>query len=302
MTSNKSPTAHDLRALLRHGLPTDRQIGDHLLALPGVTARAAGPDWINRVEAFNTLLRQLIDRIPDNQTSRAAAILFGTWTGTFGTTLTERREGAATALSVHPDHFRKHIEPRLLAQLAQALAADSERMATTRVAPPHLVPMIARPVPLPADMFAWEAVEHEEQLSRLWAAVYALRAELLACARMASMDPGSGDHLDAAEAALWRLGQLHVAIRAYRRAYGARMLHGGIAPEHLVGMAGWSPAMNPDEIDLVCHRGPDAQRLRTFLDDLNRDEPGQQVRNRWAHALLAPHLSTVNANRRSTSA
>ncbi|NUR59380.1 MAG: hypothetical protein HOV87_12030 [Catenulispora sp.] len=296
MTPNKSPTptAEDLRALLRQGLPAGTAIRESLLALPGVTARAAGPDWINRVEAFNTLLRQLIDRIADHQTSLAAAILFGTWTGTIGNSLTERREGAAMALGVHPDHFRKHIEPRILAQLAQALDTDSERMANTRVAPPQLIPMVARPMPLPADMFAWEAVEHEEQLSRLWAAVYALRAELLACARWSSMDPGSGEHVDAAEAALWRLGQLHVEIRAYRRAYGARLLHGGIAPEHLVGMAGWTPELTPDDLDLVCHRGPDAERLRTFIDDLTADAAGQRVRDQWVEDLFAPYLTTTS--------
>jgi hypothetical protein len=296
MTPNKSPTVEDLRALLRHGLPADREIREHLLALPGVTARAAGPDWINRVAAFNTLLRQLIDRIPEPQTSLATAMLFGIWTGTTGTTLTERREAAATALSVHPDHFRKHIEPRVLAQLAQALAVDSERMTSTRVAPPQLLPMTRPPAPLPADMFAWEAVEHEEQLSRLWSAVYALRAELLACERMASMDQGSSEHIDAAEAALWRYGQLHVAIRAYRRAYGVRLLHGDIAPDNLVGMAGWTPALNPAEIDVVCHRAPEAERLHTFIDDLAAYPDGQRVRDRWVNELLVPHITTINAN------
>jgi hypothetical protein len=295
MTPNESPAADDLRALLRRGLPADREIREHMLGLPGVTARAAGPDWINRVEAFNALLRQLIDRMPDSQTSLAAAILFGVWTGTTATTLTERREAAASALSVHPDHFRKHTEPRILAQLAHSLAVDSARMAATQVAPPQLIPMVARPAPLPEDMFAWEAVEHEEHLSRLWSAVYAVRAELLACERMASMDPGSGEHAGAAEAALWRYGQLHVVIRAYRCAYGARMLHGGIAPEHLVGMAGWTPPLTPQDIDMVCHRSPDAARLRTFLSEMTADPDGQHIRDRWVNALLVPHLTATTA-------
>jgi hypothetical protein len=301
MTPNKSPTADDLRAFLRHGLPADREIREHLLALPGVTARAAGPDWINRAEAFNTLLRQLIDRIPEPQTSLATACLFGIWTGTIGATLTERREAAATALGVHPDHFRKHIEPRVLGQLAQALAADSERMTSTRIAPPQLLPMTRRPAPLPADMFAWEAVEHEEALSRLWSAVYALRAELLAGERMASMDPGSSGHVDAAEAALWRLGQLHVAIRAYRRAYGVRLLHGDIAPDHLVGMAGWTPPLSPQDVELLCHRGPDAELPQVFLNDLTAGLDGRDLRDRWVDALTVPHLITITSNGSTTS-
>src|ERR1700722_6162093 len=293
MTPIKSPTADALRALLRRSLPDNQEIREHLLGLPGVTARAAGSDWIDRVEAFNTLLRQLIGRIPDNRMSLATAILFGLWTGTAGTTLTERREGAAAALSVHPDHFRKHIEPRVLARLAQALDADSARMVATQIAPPQLVPVAARPAPLPEDIFAWEAVEHEEHLSRLWSAGYALHAELLACARIASMDLGSCDHVDAAEAALWRYGQLQVAIYAYRRAYGIRMLHGGIAPEHLVGIAGWSPPLTRQDIDLLCHHNPDAEGPRSFLTDLIAEPDGQFVRDHWVAALLVRHPTAI---------
>jgi hypothetical protein len=150
-------------------------------------------------------------------------------------------------------------------------------------------------------MFAWEAVEHEEQLSRLWAAVYALRAELLACERWASMDPGSGEHVDAAETALWRAGQLHVAIRAYRRAYGNRLLHGDIAPDRLVGMAGWTPPLSPQDVELLCHRGPDAERLRAFLDDLTADLDGQALRDRWVNDLLVPHLITITSNGSTSS-
>jgi hypothetical protein len=112
---------------------------------------------------------------------------------------------------------------------------------------------------------------------------------------MASMDPGSGEHAGAAEAALWRYGQLHVVIRAYRCAYGARMLHGGIAPEHLVGMAGWTPPLTPQDIDMVCHRSPDAARLRTFLSEMTADPDGQHIRDRWVNALLVPHLTATTA-------
>jgi hypothetical protein len=296
MSVNKSPTAEDLRALLKRGLPAQTEvIAGHLLALPGVVARSAAPDGASRTAAFNTLLRQLIARMPDRQLSLAAATLFSILAVRDGETLTERRGYAAEKMSRDPDHFRKHIEPRILADLAAALAADSERMTAMRIAPPQLVPVAAPSAPLPEDMFAWEVVEHEEQLSRLWSAVYALRAELLACERLASMDPEGRDRVDAAEAALWRTGQLHVAMRAYRRAYGVRLLHGGIAADKLLGMAGWTPALTPAEVELVCHRGPDAERLRTFITDLTADPAGRAVLDRWVDALLVPH-TTVTAS------
>jgi hypothetical protein len=297
MTPNKSPTADDLRPLLKRGLPASGDaIADRLLELPGVIARSAGSDRSGRVEAFNSLLRQLIARMPEPQTSVATAILFGDWTGTISTTLTERREGAAKALSRDPDHFRKHIEPRILTDVAAALAADSARMLTTSAMPPRLIPVLAPPAGLPEDIWAWETVEHEEHISRLWAAVYALRAELLACERLASFSPSGGDLRDAADAALWQLGQLHVAIRAYRRAYGARLLHGDIAPEALIGLAGWTPALDPAEIDVVCHRAPDVEQLRSYLEELTADPAGERVRARWLLAFLTPHHITANGS------
>lgn len=300
MTAHTSPTAEDLRLLLRRGLPASGDtITDRLLELPGVIARAAAPDRASRVEVFNSLLRQVIARLPEPQTSLATATLFGDWTGTTGTTLTERRVGAATVLSRDPDHFRKHIEPRILGDVAAALAADSARMLTTSAMPPRLMPVLVEPAGLPKDIWAWEAVEHEEHISRLWASVYALRAELLACERLASFDPSGSELGDAADAALWRLGQLHVAIRAYRRGYGNRLLHGDIAPEALIGLAGWSPPLDPSEVDAVCHHAPDAERLRAYLNDLTADPAGKRVRDRWRSAFLTPHRTNANGSSHS---
>lgn len=296
MTLNKSPTAEGLRPLLKRGLPAAGDvIADHLLELPGVTARATTRDRDSRVAAFNALLRQLLRRMTDPGLAVAAGMLFGE-RATAGNTLTERRAGAALSMGRDPDHFRKHIEPRILADLAAALAADSDRMTTTRATPPRLIPVLHPRAGLPQDMWAWEAVEHEEHISRLWAAVYALRAELLACERVASFDPLNAELRDAADAALWRLGQLHVAIRTYRLAYGNRLLHGDVAPETLIGLAGWSPPLDPAEIDVVCHHGPDAERCRTFITDLTAAEPGARIHAHWfARLSIHPHITAAEA-------
>ncbi|HCT79552.1 MAG TPA: hypothetical protein DGG94_14205 [Micromonosporaceae bacterium] len=296
MTPNKSPAAEDLRPLLKRGLPAAADvIAGHLLELSGVAARATTRDRDSRVAAFNALLGQLIRRMTDPGQAAAAGRLFGE-RATAGHNLTERRAGAALSLGRDPDHFRKHIEPRILADLAAALAADSDRMITTRATPPQLIPVLHPRAELPQDMWAWEAVEHEEHISRLWAAVYALRAELLACERVASFDPLSVELRDAADAALWRLGQLHVAIRTYRRAYGNRLLHGDIAPETLIGLAGWSPPLGPGEVDVVCHLGPDTERCRIFITDLIATEPGARIHAHWfARLSIHPHNTAAEA-------
>jgi hypothetical protein len=299
MTLNMGLTAEDLRPLLKRGLPAaGAVIADHLLELPGVTARATTRERDSRVTAFNTLLRQLLRRIGDPVLSVAANTLFGSVATTGGNTLTARRADAALSMGRDADHFRKHIEPRILADLAQALAADSDRMTTTRAAPPRLIPVLHPPAGLPEDMWAWEAAEHEEHIARLWAGVFALRAELLACERLTSFDPLGQDLRDAADAALWRTGQLHVAIRTYRRAYGARLLHGDVPPETLLGLAGWSPPLEPDEVDVVCHHGPDVERCRTFITDLTSSPPGARIHSHWVSRLST---STITADVRSTT-
>jgi len=297
MATSEAPTAGGLRPLLRRGLPASGDvIADSLLDLPGVRARATTNDRDSRVAAFNALLRQLVQRIGDPGLSVAASMLFGAVPVTAGNTLTARRADAALSMGRDADHFRKHIEPRILGDLAAALAADSDRMTTTRATPPRLIPILHPPAELPQDMWAWEAVEHEEHIARLWAAVYALRAELLACERLASFDPSGQDLVDAAAAALWRLGQLHVTIRAYRRAYGVRLLHGDIAPETLIGLAGWSPGLSADDIDFVCHHSPDTDRCATFITHLTATDAGARVHAHWSARLSTrPHTTTADA-------
>lgn len=61
-------------------------------------------------------------------------------------------------------------------------------------------------------------------------------------------------------------------------------------------MAGWSPPLDPSEIDLVCHRGPDAERLGIFLVALTADAAGQRVRDRWVATLLMPRTDSANGS------
>jgi hypothetical protein len=293
MTTSGPPGAEDLRPLLRRGLPASADvIPDVLLNLPGVRARATTADRESLATSFNTLMDNLLHHRLDPATASAARMLFGTTSATAGKNLTTRRAGAALSLSRDPDHFRKNLEPRILTELAAALVADSDRMRTTRAIAPPLLPAIQPPPEMPQDMWAWEAAEHQEHLARLWSGVYALRAELLACHRLASFDPFGQELVAAAGAALWRYGQLHVAVRAYRRAYGARLLHGDAAPDSLIGLAGWSPPLTPDEVDVVCHHGPDTDDRHAFLTRLTATSQGSTVHGRWFTLLsVHPHIT-----------
>jgi hypothetical protein len=275
----------DLRPLLRRGLPVHAAaIPERLLRLPGVRARAVSDEHASRVVAFEALLRTLLARFPDQRLAGAARALFGLPPGVAGTTLTTRREAAAMVCGRESHHFRKHLEPRILDQLAAAMTADSDALAAGQAVAPVLLPAGA-PTVLPAEVFAWEVTEHAEALSRLWSGVYALRAELLACQRLASMDPGGAAVAAAAGRALWRTAGLQAQVGDYRQTYGDRLLHAPMPPAALVALAGWAPPLSPWQIELLCQQAGDSPTAEEFTRRLTATGQGEQLHQQWVAAF-----------------
>ncbi|MER8188390.1 hypothetical protein [Kitasatospora sp. NPDC094015] len=222
-----------------------------LLDLPGVVARATDPsDAGSRARALDGLLRWQLARL-EHELADSARVLFGA-IGPAGTTLTDRRRRAAGAAEYEVHHFRKRIEPRLCAVLAQALAGDTETFAAVHAAAPALTAP-AGPTRLAEDVFAWEAAEHDGLLSLLWSAVYELRAELLDVARMISMRVGSRELDEGVDKALWAFGRAVARADAYQGAYGGTLLNADmrIAPRELARLAGWIPPLDDDALDRI---------------------------------------------------
>jgi hypothetical protein len=237
-----------VRALLRTGLPpADGEAINDLLGLGAVTARAVDPgDRASRLRALDGYLRWVLAGFDQPRLGEPARLLFGAAPETAGLTLTERRTSAAAAADYEVHHFRKRIEPRICERLAVLLAADSAE-ATARAVPPRLS-RTTRPLRLPADVFAWEAAEHEQALTELWSGVFALRGALLAVARQTSMN--GADHPEtrtAAERALYRRARLAATADAYRTAYGPQLLGADpdTDPGELAALAGWHPDLDP---------------------------------------------------------
>lgn len=265
-STGQDPITDAVHALLRCGVPpVDRAALDELLVLPAVASRAVDPgDRASRLRALEGWLRWTLARFEPPQLAEPARLLFGALPGAVGLTLTERRAKAATAAGYEVHHFRKRIEPRICQRLAAVLAADCAE-AGARAVPPRLA-RLHRPLRLPADVFAWEAAEHEQTISALWGEVYALRAALLAVARLAGMNGAQHPETEAAAGvALWRVALLHGAVLAYRDAYGPQLLGAdpGTGPEDLAVLAGWHPHIDPNVLgQLVAtaahgHRGVD---------------------------------------------
>lgn len=192
----------EMRRLLRTGLPARaQQCGPSLLGLRGVKVRALNADdHSSRAHALDGLLREQLSQFGNAELAKPARLLFGMDDSTSGTTLTSRREVAAAAAGYEVHHFRKRIEPKLLDLVIWQLRRDSEELTAQYAAPPRLLPAARRPN-LPADVFAWEAAEHQRALAALWGAVYLLHAELLRVAQLSSMDAAGSELADAADAA-----------------------------------------------------------------------------------------------------
>lgn len=243
-----------LAPILRSGLPVDPDVDDErLLGLRGVYARAIDPrERTSRLTALDGLLRSQLVHYPDDHLGEAARVLFGLTPGTRGTTLTSHREQAAREAGYDPDHLRKHIEPRIVRQLAWQLHQDSQNyIPRNRNAPPRLEPSGDTPVITTGDVSSKEKSEHEELLSRLSAHVYALRAEILRVERLKAWpydetEPKlSQEHLEKAIAARSRqIGYVCRYVEQYLEAYGTAILHGEgeFNAEALLRLAGWSGA------------------------------------------------------------
>ena len=253
-----------LKLILRTGLPiTHLNAPKRLLALKATKARAVDPDLpAARVTALDKFIRQQLKRLDREDLREGAELLFGA-RATRGLPLGERRSASARATGYNASHFRKHIEPQILDLLAWRLARDEVNYtARGRKQPP---PEISGDTPSISqeDISDPETADHQILLSRIWSAVYGLRAELIAKERWRGVE-GKESHLHEAEdASLHYLGQLLVLIDDYIEKHGTAILHGEseFNAEALIRLAGWTGELPSKQ----------AQRLR--LRVLTRDPP-----------------------------
>jgi hypothetical protein len=290
------PIAEDLRALLRDGLPLgDAAAAGQLLGLRGVLARTGDrSQTASRLHALDSLLRWQLARFEHPRLAGAARILFGADKNARGLTLTERRALAATAAGYEEHHFRKRIEPDICRRLARMLGAESEDL-LSRAVPPVLA-QSRSPLRLPADVFAWEAAEHEEHLAALWSAVYRLRADLLAVARNASTHgPGHRAARRSADAALRSLARVHQAAEDYRAAYGPVLLGTDppTDPADLAGLAGWMPPLREATATHLARAAEDCERTADFLAYINAS-PVATAAEDWRRALATACTPTTS--------
>ncbi|MCC4268020.1 hypothetical protein [Microbacterium schleiferi] len=243
--------ARSLKAVVAQGLPVRPKFTDEtVLGLRGVVARSIAPDdRLSRIKAFDDLLARLLVHYPDDELGEAARILFGLAPGTRGTNLTRRRSAAADSIERDPEHFRKRIEPGIISEVAWQLHRDSQNyIPRGRAVPPPLESSGDSPTIRVGDVANADAAQHQELLSRLWAHVYALRAEILRVERLKTWphdptEPSTSERVltEAIEARDYEVEAVKRLIQLYIDEYGQRIQHGDAEFDAtaLLRLAGW---------------------------------------------------------------
>ncbi|MFV3114249.1 hypothetical protein [Gordonia amicalis] len=225
-----------LKEILKAGLPVSYDFDDmNILALRGVVARSVMPhDRLSRIKALNELLARLLVHYPDDSLGEAARIVCGLAPGVRGLTLTQRRDRAAAELDRDADHFRKRIEPKIVRELARQLHSDSQNYVPRTTPTPEPVEISGdTPYIAAGDVASHDKALREEALSRVWAHVYTLRAEILRVERLKAWpydktEPQlSQEKLDdACQARMSAQRAVHHAVHAYIEEYGSTIASG----------------------------------------------------------------------------
>jgi len=270
LSSTPDDLKHELRRILRSGFPlSDATAGEVLTEQRVVIANAQHPkERASRITALERVLRQLLTGFGRSTPGRAARILFGADRSLRGTTLTFRRGEAAEVLERSVDHIRKHIEPKMLEELAFALHQENLRYqpatdsARSPIAAHEDTPVVTN------ESFT----EEEELLCRVWSAVYGYRAEVIAVqrrlieAREEERKP-EADLQEHVDTATWQLARLLTFVSEYLDRYGEEILHGETpySVEGLVALAGWHGGLGGDEARrlkyAISRVGPDDRAL-----------------------------------------
>lgn len=243
--------AKALRPIVTSGLPVRPEYDNAvLLGLRGVVARSIDPaNRLSRIKALDGILKSQLAFLPDDDLSEPARVLFGLAPGTRGQIVTARRKRAAIEAGYEIDHFRKHIEPKIVRLLAWQIHQDSQNyIPRSRTVPPPLESSGDTPIITLGDISSKEAAEHQEALSRLWAHVYALRANILRVERLKTWphdptEPSTSEQVlaEAIEARDYEIASVRVLIQRYIDSYGQYIAHGEAEfnAEALLRLAGW---------------------------------------------------------------
>lgn len=270
--------------VVRTGLPVRVPKAHSLIFdLSCVTAHAISDDLLDLATALDGIIRRILAHNfgggPDGE---PAYVLFGFAAGTKGMTLTERRERCAGLREVHPDHWRKHLEPKIIEAVAYELHLFDR----------HYAPRLAETAPYRPGLEypdqSHEGLFRDELESHVLARMYAYRANLVGLYIAVKYDT-TRDREEYSDLALWEFTQLSLAVARYTEQYGEKLVFLGRddSVTGLLRIAGWFPPFTKREanwLGLAFIRAPEPT-VGSFIETLESSELGRKLRVKWREQL-----------------
>ncbi|MHB1341009.1 MAG: hypothetical protein ACYCX5_04525 [Coriobacteriia bacterium] len=297
-----------LAPIVKMGLPVDSDFSDEtLLGLPGVLRRSHEPeDRLSRIRALDELIREQLDRYPDDARKEAATVLLGKAGGSRRRTIGERRETAARLLGVQTEHVRTGIQPKIVKMLAWLLHCDAQdamrsiTQTSSLAQVEHCVSTSSDPVPTSARAATLSPEAHREAQQLYWYAqetsVLVQSFEIAARATDALCRSGARNHAAASaasqssdiERAMWAFAHCCAHLRSLERENTGRVFireHFSVSPWQM----GLGARFTPDEIvELLSALGEAAvDEPNPFIEALLARDQGLLLEQRWLRLMKA---------------
>jgi hypothetical protein len=293
MVSNDIPDPEELlaelRIFIRVGVrPAQLPALPKLIGLSIVGTAAHGTQSVDRALALVEVLREAVTALGEGPSSGALELLLGLTPRSRGLLLKDRRDLAAEILGVDVQTWRRHWERPLLLELATELY----RMESNQRIPIRVRPRRRAGGPVLHDLregVGGKSLDRREAEARLFSLMYALRADLLAAARLQE-EGHQPDDLYHIETALWRFALFTEAMARYTDNYSSAIVMAGneVTVQEAAALLAWRPPLEDDELGLLRiillsekERGRDA-----FLQRLRNDTRAGVVREKWNQALF----------------
>ncbi len=265
--------ASELTRLARLGLPVAPEEAGDLAYLTVVLAYARGTDHVARVVAFNDLLARLLTELEGY--GKAARILFGLPPALRTWSFSTRQAEAAKEVGYNVDHFRKHVQRRLVNDVAYELVSRNLRY---RAAPERrLLAEEQSDWRTPATRDDLELLEIE---ARIYEELYGLRADHLALLRLKEQSDIIADQY--AKECLWHYVQMHGMLVDLRDRYGATLIGQRLDGEdRLAAALQWRGPFLDDEVAVLRRLSAAGGTSGDFFNDLQGHEAGDAILGKW---------------------
>jgi len=278
----------ELRQVVRAGLrPSALKDLPKLFGLAVVGTEAHGSRPLDRAIALEGVIREAVAILGDGPTGQCVGLLLGMAPRSRGLLLKDRRDLAAEHLGISAEAFRKHWETTLLTELANELyKLEAERRIPIRLKGKK------RSGPILDDLRSGtsrKSLDRREAEARLWSLMYALRADLLAVARVQQDHNVHDDWTAYAERALWLFARFADLMAGFTTDYGSALVMAGseVTTQEAASLLGFKPPFDEGQVTklrlVIAEVGADDQAA--FAEGLTKRQGGEEMRAIWREWL-----------------